>query len=79
MYIGGLPQSHIKVKFSYAPDPLAFSDASSYLEYRLEADIQAIDNVEIYIGYRGIDTNYRKSENDINFNSAAYFGFRFVF
>ncbi len=79
MYIGGLPQSHIKVKFSYAPDPLSFSDASSYTEYRIEADIQAIDNVEIYLGYRGIDTNYKRTEDDIEFNSAVYFGFRFVF
>ncbi len=79
MYIGGLPQSHIKVKFSYAPDPLSFSDASSYTEYRIEADIQAIDNVEIYMGYRGIDTNYKRTEEDTEFNNAAYFGFRFVF
>ncbi len=79
MYIGGLPQSHVQVKFSYAPDPLSFSDASSYMEYRIEGDIQAIDNVEIYVGYRGIDTNYKRTEDDVEFNSALYAGFRFVF
>jgi len=76
MYLGNLPKSHLGVKLAYAPSPLTFQDADSYFEYRIEADMSIIENVDIYVGYRSIDTNYEKA--DYNFNDAVYVGFKFV-
>lgn len=77
MYLGNLPKSALGVKIAYAPTPLTFSDGESYLEYRVEADMQIIDNIKIYAGYRNIDTDYEVA--DVNFNSGAYVGFKFLF
>jgi hypothetical protein len=77
MYLGNLPKSNLGVRFAYAPSPLTFSDADSYLEYRIEADMQIIQNIDIYIGYRNIETNYDNA--DVDFNSAGYIGFKFLF
>ena len=77
MYLGNLPKSALGFKLSYAPEPLSFSDAKSYFEYRIEVDMQLIDNIGIYVGYRDISTDY--DGGDINFNSAGYGGFKFVF
>ncbi len=77
MYLRGLPKSALGVKLAYAPAPLTFSDGDSYFEYRIEADMQIIDNIDIYAGYRNIDTDYKVK--DVNFNSAAYVGFKFLF
>ncbi len=77
MYLGNLPKSALGVKIAYAPSPLTFSDGESYLEYRLEADMQIIDNIKIYAGYRSIDTDYKVA--DVSFNSGAYVGFKFLF
>ena len=77
MYFSNLPKSALSMKFAYAPSPLTFSDAKTYLEYRIEADMLIIDNVDLYVGFRNIDTNYKVQ--DIRFNSKAYAGARFVF
>ncbi len=77
MYLGNLPKSALGIKLAYAPSPLTFSDGESYLEYRIEADMQVIDNIDIYAGYRKIDTDYKVK--DISFNSGAYVGFKFLF
>ncbi len=77
MYFGNLPKSALSMKFAYAPSPLTFSDAKTYLEYRIEADMQIIDNIDLYVGFRNIDTNY--DVQDVKFNSKAYAGARFVF
>jgi hypothetical protein len=77
MYLGNLPKSALGIKLAYAPEPLTFSDGSSYLEYRIEADMQVIDNIDIYLGYRNIDTDYDTA--DVNFNSSMYVGFKFIF
>jgi hypothetical protein len=77
MYLGNLPKSALGFKLAYAPDPLSFSDAKSYFEYRIEVDMQLIDNIDIYAGYRDIDTEYKGG--DITFNSAGYVGFKFIF
>jgi hypothetical protein len=76
MYLGNLPKSHLGIKFAYAPRPLTFQDADSYFEYRVEVDMSVIENVDVYIGYRSIDTNYE--EYDYNYNDAIYVGFKFV-
>lgn len=76
MYLGSLPQSNLGVKLAYAPTPLTFQDADSYFEYRVEVDMTIIENVNIYVGYRNIDTNYEK--RDVNYNDSLYVGFKFV-
>jgi len=76
MYLGNLPKSNLGVKFAYAPSPLTFQDADSYFEYRVEVDMSIIENVNIYVGYRNIDTNY--ANRDVNYNDSMYVGFKFV-
>ncbi len=76
MYLGSLPKSNLGIKLAYAPSPLALQDASSYFEYRIEVDMNVIENVNVYLGYRSIDTKYNKK--DINYNDSAYIGFKFV-
>ena len=77
VYLQNLPKSALGVKIAYAPNPLTFSDGESYLEYRLEAEMQIIDNIKIYTGYRNINTNYKVK--NITLNSGAYVGFKFLF
>ncbi len=76
MYLGNLPKSNLGLKFAYAPSPLAFQDADSYFEYRVEVDVSIIENINVYLGYRSIDTNYKLL--DANYNDALYIGFKFV-
>ncbi len=77
MYLGNLPKSALGFKFAYAPSPLAFSDADSYFEYRIEVDMQVIPNIDVYFGYRNIDTDYKSK--DVTFNASGYAGFKFLF
>ncbi len=61
----------------YAPESLSFSDAKSYLEYRVEANFEVIERGTLYVGLRNIDTNYDSS--NYQYNRAGYFGFKFAF
>jgi len=65
----------------YAPESLSFSDAGSFLEYRLGVTLEVIERGSIFVGYRNIDTNYEISsiKTDITYNESAYFGFKFEF
>jgi hypothetical protein len=76
MYLGDFPKSNFGIKFAYAPTPLTFQDADAYFEYRLEFDMMIINNVNVYVGYRNIDTNYES--HDFNYNDSMYVGFKFV-
>ncbi len=77
IYNGNIPIGTIGAKVVYAPSPLCFQDADTYTEYRLEATVQIIENVEIYAGYRNIDTDYELEK--INYSNSGYVGFRFIF
>lgn len=77
IYNGNIPVGTIGAKVLYAPSPLSFQDADSYTEYRVEATVQIIENVEIYGGYRNIDTDYELEK--VNYSDSAYIGFRFIF
>lgn len=77
LYNGNFPIGTLGAKVLYAPSPLSFQDADSYTEYRLEGTVRIIENVEIYAGYRTIDTNY--DMNKINYSDSGYVGFRFIF
>jgi len=60
----------------YAPEVLSMNDADSYLEYRLNLDIEVIEGGKITLGYRNLDTNY---DLDFNYNSSMYIGFKIDF
>jgi len=69
---------HIAAKAYYAPESLSISDADSFMEYRLDATIEMIERGSIVIGYRNLDLDFDNSSS-VNYNSSAYFGFRFEF
>ncbi len=77
VYSGNIPIGTLGAKILYAPSPLAFQDADKYLEYRIEATLQIIENVELYAGYRNIDTDYKGAS--LNYTDSGYLGFRFIF
>jgi hypothetical protein len=68
---------HIGGALYYAPEVLSFGDAHDFLEYRVNIDIEIIDNGRITTGYRNIDTNIE--HHNLNYNSAFYLGFKFAF
>jgi len=61
----------------FAPRSLAFSDADSYLEYRLDYNVEIIPHGNIVVGYRHLETNYQNL--DFVYNSSIYFGFKIGF
>ncbi len=61
----------------FAPRSLSFSDADSYLEYRIDYNVEIIPHGNLVVGYRHIDTNYQVA--DFTYNSSAYFGFQIDF
>ncbi len=73
LYLGG--------KLYYAPEVLSMNDAKSFMEYRINLDIEVIPNGRVTLGYRNIDTNYDVSgvTHDANYNRSAYAGFKFQF
>ena len=73
LYLGG--------KLYYAPEVLCMNDAKSFLEYRVNLDIEVIPNGRVTVGYRNLDTNYDVSGRTMNanYNSSAYVGFKFQF
>ena len=69
-------------KVYYAPESLSFSDAESFLEYRVDASIEVIEKGSLIFGYRNIDTNIETTNHyviDANYNESVYFGFKFAF
>jgi len=78
LFLGSMPTTHIGAKFAYAPSPLAFKDAEAYKEYRIEADSSVIENINIYAGYRNIDTEYTNGRTT-TVDDSIYAGFKFVF
>ncbi|HHD80480.1 MAG TPA: hypothetical protein ENK99_02575, partial [Campylobacterales bacterium] len=53
-----IPPVAIEGKVLYAPGALAFGDSDNYSEFRVSADIEMIENVKVYAGYRSIVTGY---------------------
>ena len=61
----------------YAPSVLSFSNADSFLEYRLSYDLEIMEHGSITVGYRSLDTNYESG--DFTYNSYWYAGFKIKF
>jgi len=49
-----IPPIAVESKLLYAPKVLAFGDSEAYREFRLNAEIEMIENVKVYAGYRNI-------------------------
>jgi hypothetical protein len=75
--IDAIPPTSLVFNFAYAPSVLAFRDADNYLSFRAELNMQIISNIDIFTGYRNIDTRYE--EYDKTFNDSFYFGMKLSF
>jgi len=65
---------------SYAPSVLSFKDADSYFEGRAELGIQIIEQGQLFVGYRQIDTDFESNYGgDYGYNDSAYIGFKVRF
>ena len=72
-----IPTTSLSTSLAYAPSVLAFSDAESYTEFRVEADMEIITNIHLFTGYRNIDTEY--DTDDKTFNDSFYGGMKLSF
>ena len=75
--IDSIPTTSIGASFAYAPSVLTFSDGESYNEFRLEADMEVIQNIHLFAGYRNLDTEYKTY--DKTFNDSFYGGMKLSF
>lgn len=75
--IDAIPTTSFIVDFAYAPSVLSFRDAQNYIDFRAELNMQVISNIDIFVGYRNIDTRY--VEYDKTFNDSFYFGMKINF
>jgi len=73
-----IPPIALESRVLYAPKVLAFGDSTEYSEYRVNAEIEIIENVNIYGGYRNIKTEYKGVTNNL-FNTGFYGGFKFTY
>ncbi|DAB29891.1 MAG TPA: hypothetical protein CFH84_07035 [Sulfurimonas sp. UBA12504] len=69
MYVGGA--------LYHAPAVLSFEDAENFMEYRVHFDLEVVQNGNITLGYRSINTNY--DTYNFNYNKSVYVGFKFGF
>jgi len=69
---------HLGGQFYYAPEVLAFSSSSSYLEYQVNVDLELMERGLVTAGYRGIETPTDKMSNAY-YNRSFFFGFKFKF
>ncbi|MDH4945451.1 YfaZ family outer membrane protein [Sulfurimonas sp. C5] len=70
---------HLNAAVYYAPQVLTFKDAKNYLETRVSFDLEVIQNGNITVGYRKIETNYDVMYGDFRYNRSAYLGFKLKF
>lgn len=75
--IDSIPTTSLGATFAYAPSVLTFSDGESYSEFRVEADMEVIQNIHLFVGYRNIDTEYE--HYDKSFNDSFYAGMKLSF
>jgi hypothetical protein len=73
-----IPPIAIEGKILYAPKVLSFGDSVSYNEFRVSADMELIESVRIYVGYRNIHTQYVGIKPDL-FNTSFYAGMKFSY
>ena len=77
-----IPTVSIETKALYAPGALSFGDSEKYSEFRVNADIEMIENVKLYAGYRNIITGFSvgdKDNEDYIFSNGFYGGLKFTY
>ncbi len=77
-----IPTTSLMASFAYAPSVLTFVDGDRYSELRVEADMEVISNIHIFLGYRDINTDYKIKNykiRDDNFNDSFYGGMKLSF
>jgi hypothetical protein len=72
-----IPTTSLLLSYSYAPSGLTFSDGSSYSNLKMEANVELIPSLNIFTGYRNIDTDYEY--RDYELNDSFYGGLKFSF
>ena len=73
-----IPPVALEGRYLYAPKVLAFGDSTEYNEFRVNGEVEVIENVSIYAGYRNIKTEYKGVTNSL-FNTGFYGGFKFIY
>ena len=73
-----IPPIAIEARGLYAPGVLSFGDSEDYSEVRFSADIEMIDNVKIYAGYRNIHAGYKGITSNL-FDTGYYGGLKFTY
>lgn len=73
-----IPPVAFEAKALYAPKVLSFGDSVTYNEFRVSADIEVIENVKVYTGWRNIHTQYVGIKPDL-FNTSFYGGLKFEY
>jgi len=73
-----IPPVSVESKVLYAPKVLSFGDSEAYREFRVNAEMEMIQNVKIYAGYRNIQAEY-KGVDDSLFDTGFYGGLRFSY
>ena len=77
-----IPPISLETKVLYAPKALSFGDSEKYSEFRVNADIEMIENVKIYAGYRNIITGFDvgdRDNEDYLFSNGFYGGLKFTY
>lgn len=72
-----IPTTSLLISYSYAPSGLTFSDGESYSNLKMEANMEVIPSVDIFTGYRNIDTDYKYIDYELN--DSFYGGLKFSF
>jgi hypothetical protein len=73
-----IPPVSVEGKVLYAPRVLTVGDSNEYSEVRVAGDIEIIENVRIYAGYRNIHADYKNISRDL-FDTGYYAGLKFTY
>jgi len=73
-----VPPIAVEAKALYAPNALSFGDSERYSEYRISADIEMIENVKVYAGYRNIYAEYKNVSREL-FDNSFYAGLKVTY
>ncbi len=73
-----IPPVSLEGKVLYAPKVLSFGDSEEYSEFRVNAEIEMIENVRVYAGYRNIHTKYNGIVQTL-FDTGFYGGLKLTY
>ena len=73
-----IPPVSIEARGLYAPSVLSFGDSEDYSEVRVSVDIEMIDNVKVYAGYRNIHVDYKGISRNL-FDTGYYAGLKITY